>query len=125
MPFRFSGLARSAAVGVVSSFATTFAHRFVVFVPAVATPSGFFPASVNFVDRRPGPALGFVLGYAAAFVAFFNVLSLSFFFVGVFGFVSAWHRPLLMIYESVQTAYRQSLISRVAMARSDCHFLFG
>ena len=109
----------------MSSLATTFAHRFVVFVPAVATPSGFFPASVNLVDRRPGPTLGFILGYAAAFVAFFNVLSLSFFFVGVFGFVSAWHRRLLMIDESVQTAYRKFLISVVAVARSECHFLCG
>jgi hypothetical protein len=61
----------------------------------VAAASGFFPATMNLVDRGPGAPLGFLVGNSAVLVAFLYVLSLSLLFVCVFGFVTAWHRFLL------------------------------
>jgi hypothetical protein len=75
---------------------------------AVTAASGFFPATMNLVDGGPGPTLGLVLGNAPILVAFLYVLSLPLLLVGVFGFVSAWHRFLLLIQKPVQTPYRET-----------------
>ena len=76
---------------------------------AVTAASGFFPATMNLVDSGPGPTLGFAVGNPAALVPFLYVLSLPLLLVGVFGFVSAWHRFLLLTQEMVQTPYRETL----------------
>lgn len=76
---------------------------------AVTAASGFFPATMNLVDSGPGPTLGLALRNPPTLVAFFYVLSLSLLLVGVFGFVSAWHRFLLLIQEVLQTPYRETL----------------
>jgi len=49
---------------------------------SVSTAAGFFPTAMNLVDRRPRPALGFVLRHASLLVTFLYVLGLSFFLVG-------------------------------------------
>jgi hypothetical protein len=57
-------------------------------------PAGtaFFPTLRHFVDRRPGASLGFLWPYPAMFVAFLDVLRLTFLFVCVTGFVSTRHK---------------------------------
>jgi hypothetical protein len=49
-----------------------------------------------FIHGRPCPPFGLLLANASGFVAFLDVLGLSLLFVGVAGFVSAWHHDLLL-----------------------------
>jgi len=74
---------------------------------SVTTAARFFPTAMNLVDSRPGSTLGLVLRHASLLVTFFYVLGLSLFLVGVFRFVSAWHRFLLVVQQlAVQMPYR-------------------
>jgi hypothetical protein len=63
-----------------------------IFGTAVAAAAGLLTTVVNCVYRRPCAPFGFVFGHAAFFVSFFDVLSLTLLFVGVFIFVAGWHR---------------------------------
>ena len=65
-----------------------------ILAPAVATAAGLLTSVVNCVHRRPCAPFGFVFGHALFFVSFFDVLSLTLLFVGVFILVSTWHLPL-------------------------------
>ena len=67
-----------------------------VFFPPMTATTRFLPATMNLVDGSPRPPLSFLLRDAAGLIALFYVLRLSFFLVGVFGFVSAWHFALLL-----------------------------
>lgn len=48
-----------------------------------------------FVDDRPGPPFGFLVGNTAGFVAFLHVFGLSLLLIGAAEFVSAGHYVLL------------------------------
>src|SRR6476469_7891356 len=68
------------------------AHRRSEFLALLtARAAGLFPTAVIFIHGGPGAGLGFVLGYAALLVAFFDVLSLALLFVSVFRFISLRH----------------------------------
>src|SRR5436190_18260796 len=62
-----------------------------IFRRPVSTTARFLAAMRRFVDGCPGSALGFVRRYAAVLVAFLDVVGLSFLFVGVLRFITAWH----------------------------------
>jgi hypothetical protein len=73
----------------------------VIFRLAVAAAARLFAAAMDFVDRRPRTPLCLVLGDAALFVSFFDVLGLTLFFLGVFGLVASgrWLRVPLSRYD--------------------------
>jgi len=103
LAFLLIGLAGSAVVGLL----TAFPHRLVVLRLSVTTAARFFPTAVNLVDCRPGSALGFLVRHASLFVTLLYVLGLSFLFVGVLRFVSAWHLFLPIVQQlAVQMPYR-------------------
>jgi hypothetical protein len=52
---------------------------------ALSGTAGLLAAAIILVDGRPGPALGFLFGYATVFVAFGDVVSLAFLLVGALG----------------------------------------
>src|SRR5437762_13620779 len=68
--------------------------RRVAGVLAAARAAGLLAAAVVLVDRRPGPPLGLLLGDAALFVAFGDVVGLALLLVGVLRLVALGHgRP--------------------------------
>src|SRR5436190_22396399 len=83
-------LARGAALGGTlrgsALVAALLGGAFVLGLPAAAT--ALLAAVVAGVDRRPGPAFGFLRGRAPFLVAFFDVLGLALLFVRVLGFVT-------------------------------------
>jgi hypothetical protein len=56
-----------------------------------SSAASFLAAAIILVDGRPRPALRLLIGNTASLVAFRDVIGLSFLFVGIFRFVSAWH----------------------------------
>lgn len=91
-----------------------FPHRLVILVLAVAAAAGFLPATMHLVHCGPGAPLSFLLRHAVRLVTFLYVLGLSFFLVGVFRFVTAWHLYLLLdIGRMVQMLYRRSTLVAV------------
>src|SRR5690606_5155991 len=71
-------LARLACAALAAAFARAFVR---VFFPAPGT--GLVAAARFLVHRRPGATLGFLLGNAAVFVSFGDMLGLTLLLVGV------------------------------------------
>ena len=70
---------------------SAFSHRLVILRLAITTAARFFTAVVNRIDGRPRSTFSFLFGHATFFITFFDVASLSFFFVSVFVFVTSWY----------------------------------
>lgn len=58
----------------------------------LAACAALFAAAGLGVDGGPSAPLRFVFRHAALFIAFFDVFRLAFLLVGVFAFISSWHR---------------------------------
>jgi hypothetical protein len=94
MPFGVLRIGLLTLVRIAAAFGASPPHGLVILGLPVTTAARFLTAAMNFVDSGPGAALSLVFRHAPALVAFFNVLRLSFFLVGVFRFVPAWHLNL-------------------------------
>jgi hypothetical protein len=70
-------------------------HRLAVLGLAVTTAAGLFATVMHRVHGCPRPPFSFGFRKAFGLVAFFDVLSLTLLFVGVFIFVTAGHLPHL------------------------------
>src|SRR5688572_2775067 len=81
---------RARCRGAAALVAGALVDRAVVAAP-VSPAAGLLPAVVDLVHRRPGAALGLVVGHAAALVALLDVLGLAFLLVGILRLVSTWH----------------------------------
>src|ERR1041385_3461285 len=85
-----------------SAFSSAFSHRLMILWLAVTATARFLAAMMNGIDGGPGAALGFLFRHAAFFVALLDVAGLTFFFVGVFVFVTSWHFCILLFRKSIR-----------------------
>lgn len=75
---------------MTAAYAAAFSHRRMIFAFAPAG-TALFAAMADLINGRPSPAFGLIIGNAAFFVAFLDVLGHAFLFVSVFVFVASRH----------------------------------
>ena len=63
---------------------------------AASRSAGLIATAVVLINGRPSPALRFFLVDAALLVTLCDMIGFAFLFVGIFGFVAAWHSQTLL-----------------------------